>query len=205
MPPRAPLSFVPQQSLPKYARTVDRGVRLKIRPRPRNIQDSRHILSYLRNYGHIVLYQYLKYDPLAQSENIALALYRDEAEAEKLLAASPVRLEVSAEGARPVPQQDGETVTGGHVFDIWIERSSTSFHARQLRQADSGPYTLDRSTAMFEDLKRRVPIPALGDLRFDKGAVPLRLRRKEGGEGMAQERWNKGHSLWDMWRQKRES
>lgn len=104
-----------------------------------------------------------------------------------------------AKGKEKEINEGGEGEGGPRAFDIWIERSSTNFHARQQRQAYSGPFVLDRGTAMYEDLKRRVPVPALADLRVDRGAVPLRLRRKDG-----EERWRRGQSLWEMWKRKQE-
>ena len=242
MPPRAPAPASASATLPFYARTAGRGVRLQIRPRPRSIQDRRHILAHLRAYGPIVLFQSLKYDAPASSsssssssvthspsENIALALYRSQAAAEKVLAASPLRLEVGGPaGARllladaaddtvddavdakqeqnhPGSRTGTETEKPPAVFKIWVERSGPGFHARQMRHPYAGPFAYDRGSAMVEDLRRRVPIPALADCRLDKGPVPLRVRRKaeEEATGPGGERWAKGASLWEMWTRQR--
>ena len=48
------------QSIPAYAKTVGRAVRVKIYPRPRDLAESREVLRVLEQYGEVVMYKHLK-------------------------------------------------------------------------------------------------------------------------------------------------
>ena len=45
---------------PAYARTIGRGVHVKIYPRPRDLVESREVLRVLQQYGHVISYRHLK-------------------------------------------------------------------------------------------------------------------------------------------------
>ncbi|KAH7112450.1 hypothetical protein B0J11DRAFT_184105 [Dendryphion nanum] len=68
-----------------------RSVHLRIQPRPANLSESREILRVLQGFGELSTYKYLRYEYHNPAANIALAIYSDEAGAQKALNASPIR------------------------------------------------------------------------------------------------------------------
>ena len=56
----APRAAFAGRSVPAYATTIDRSVRVKIHPQPRNLTESRDVLRVLQQYGEVVVYKHLK-------------------------------------------------------------------------------------------------------------------------------------------------
>ena len=212
----ARFAFRSSISLPPYARTAGRGLRLKIYPRPTTLSDSRNILRVLQKYGHLVTYHFLRFDPTSRAQNTVIALYKDQTEAERLLAASPLQLEMGTWGVReasrlpnghPVPSAPAE-VSGGLVsaspaskeYLVVVERSIANLFAQQQRQHYSAAFEPDQNSIMYEDLASRVPIPAMADCQLEKGEVPLRVRIKRLEAEQTEMRGAFRESLWQTWK-----
>ncbi|MCJ1245899.1 hypothetical protein MMC30_003103 [Trapelia coarctata] len=97
-----------------------RAVHIKIHPRPRNITESREILRVLQQYGEVMVFKNLKYEPGAPAPNTALAIYRKDEAAERAMNASPIRFVYGEVGG----------VEGGGGGNVLFERDS-----RQDREA----------------------------------------------------------------------
>lgn len=69
-------------------------VHVKIHPRPRNLAESREVLRVLQQYGEVVMYKHLKYEPVSPAHNTALAIYQNASSAESLINASPLRFQM---------------------------------------------------------------------------------------------------------------
>ncbi|MCJ1470882.1 hypothetical protein MMC07_009529 [Pseudocyphellaria aurata] len=69
-------------------------VHVKIHPRPRNLAESREVLRVLQQYGEVVMYKHLKYEPESPAHNTALAIYQNTSSAEKIINASPLSFEL---------------------------------------------------------------------------------------------------------------
>ena len=162
----------------------------------------------------MIAYQSLKYDPTSKAQNIVLALYRQQEDAKKLLEASPLHLEMGTWGVREAPKMglDGHTSANdpssdhspaSRFFSITVDRAGTNFHAYYERQPYSGPFELDRDSAMYADLESRVPVQAMADCQFDKPEVLLRLKMKR----LETEQWEKRgasrQNLWEIWKGQR--
>ncbi|KAG8533780.1 uncharacterized protein KY384_001521 [Bacidia gigantensis] len=188
-PPR--INLLSQVSLPPYARTVGRGVHLRIYPRPANIRESRNILDVLRNYGDVVMYQHLKHDPAIKAANSALALYREKAEAASLISASPIRLEMGSWGVQQLKREESDaadakedegsavSATSKRGFHITVEPTKMNFQTLIQRQQYYSSFELDKTDIVFQDLCKRVPVVGMADCQLDRGEVPLRLRVKK--------------------------
>lgn len=70
------------------------AVHIKIHPRPRNLAESRQILQVLQEYGRVVMYKHLKYEPEAPAHNSAIAIYQNPSSAKDLIDASPLTFEL---------------------------------------------------------------------------------------------------------------
>lgn len=70
------------------------AVHIKIHPRPRNLAESRQILQVLQEYGRVVIYKHLKYEPEAPAHNSAIAIYQNPSSAKDLIDASPLKFEL---------------------------------------------------------------------------------------------------------------
>ncbi|MCJ1347984.1 hypothetical protein MMC31_006214 [Peltigera leucophlebia] len=70
------------------------AVHIKIHPRPRNLAESRQILQVLQEYGRVVMYKHLKYEPEAPAHNSAIAIYQNPSSAKALIDASPLTFEL---------------------------------------------------------------------------------------------------------------
>lgn len=70
------------------------AVHIKIHPRPRNLAESRQILRVLQEYGRVVMYKHLKYEPEAPAHNSAIAIYQNPSSAKDLIDASPITFEL---------------------------------------------------------------------------------------------------------------
>lgn len=70
------------------------AVHIKIHPRPRNLAESRQILQVLQEYGRVVVYKHLKYEPEAPAHNSAIAIYQNPSSAKDLIDASPLTIEL---------------------------------------------------------------------------------------------------------------
>ncbi|KAF2820614.1 hypothetical protein CC86DRAFT_471190 [Ophiobolus disseminans] len=68
-----------------------RSIHLRIVPRPTNLSESREIFRVLQQFGDLSVFKYLKYEYHSPADNIALAIFRDSASAQKALDASPIR------------------------------------------------------------------------------------------------------------------
>ncbi|KAI4957696.1 hypothetical protein J4E86_004835 [Alternaria arbusti] len=70
-----------------------RSIHLRIVPRPANLSESREIFRVLQRFGEISTFKYLRaqYEYQNPADNVALAIYRDEAAAQSALDASPLR------------------------------------------------------------------------------------------------------------------
>ena len=208
-------AFPSHASLPTYARTAGRAVHVNVWPRPSNISDSRKILGVLQQYGKVVMYQHLKYDPATRAANTVLAIYKERAEAEKLLDASPLIFESRSEGWRLVAQaRQGErhNVDGGRrepsasarEFQLRIEPSTLNHQAQIQRQYYYNYFKPDTNNITSSDLVNRVPVLGMADCQVDKGEVPMRLRSKR---TMKQQLDKKGpwrESLSSLWKRGRE-
>jgi hypothetical protein len=88
-----------------------RSVHLKIVPRPANLSESREIYRVLQRFGELSMYKSLKYEYHNPADNIALAIYRDTASAQRALDASPIRfaLEKVVEHTRDDNDNDSAT------------------------------------------------------------------------------------------------
>ena len=89
-----------------------RAVHIKIHPRPSNLAESRELLRVLQQqYGEIEMYRHEKYNPAHPAHNTALAIFKNEDAAQKIIGASPLRLERQPQeegwGARKIPGRDG--------------------------------------------------------------------------------------------------
>ena len=217
------LLFPSPSSLPPYANTVGRAVHIKLFPRPANIAESRQILSVLQRYGEVVTYLHLKHDPALRAKNTVLALYKDKAEADRLLNASPLSFEIRRDGVHELQERKHKARHSSDVedrgkqdlreeakqssrtreFELRIEPSGLNYQAYIQRQHYYGSFEPNDNNIMFSDLERRVPNVGMADCRYEKGSVELRLRKKR----MAREqRENRGlwrESLEDMWRKGR--
>ncbi|KAL9103244.1 MAG: hypothetical protein Q9163_001695 [Psora crenata] len=216
------LVFPQSQSLPAYARTIDRAVHVRIYPRPANIAESRHILSVLQKYGEVVYYQHLKHDPVMKAANSALALYKEKAEAQELIHASPVRFEMVGAGLKGVSRsrleaaeddddedlKDAEKKSSpdrpAREFELRIEPSRLNHQAYIQRQHYYGYFEPDSTNLMFSDLEKRVPVVGMADCQVEKAEVPLRLRKRRMERERKEKRGVWRESLGDMWRRGRE-
>ena len=191
-PPR--LTLASQSTLAPYARTNGRGVHLRIHPRPANISESRKILSVLQQYGDVVMYQNLKYDPDSKAENIALALYKENAEADSLVAASPLKLEMGSSGVKQLSMDASGAISRSaegeekfmapassypKYFNFIFDFSKIYFQLVIRRQHYYSSFRPNTHDQMFQDLQTKVPVAAMADCQVGKGEVPLRLRIKE--------------------------
>lgn len=94
---------------------ANRGVHLRITPRPSNLGETREILRLLSQFGEIDYFKNLKYDGqgLALS-NVALAIYKDEEGAKNCFRGSPVRFRMgkvkAGSQAQPPVRQEAEDV-----------------------------------------------------------------------------------------------
>lgn len=70
------------------------AIHIKIHPRPRNLAESRQILQVLQEYGRVVMYKHLKYEPEAPAHNSAIAIYQNPSSAKDLIDASPLTIEL---------------------------------------------------------------------------------------------------------------
>jgi len=68
-----------------------RSIHLRIVPRPTNLSESREIFRVLQRFGEISVFKNLRYEYHNPADNIALAIFRDAAAAQKALDASPIR------------------------------------------------------------------------------------------------------------------
>ncbi|KAF1831178.1 hypothetical protein BDW02DRAFT_505862 [Decorospora gaudefroyi] len=90
-----------------------RSIHLRIIPRPANLAESREIFRVLQRFGEISTFKYLRYEYQAPADNVALAIYRDEASAQRALDASPIRfaleklVNTDAE-PQPLPHEEDE-------------------------------------------------------------------------------------------------
>ena len=221
MPPATSTLLAPASTLPAYARSVGRALRLKIHPQPASIGESRKILAHLQGYGCVVVYQSLRYDPTSRARNAVLVMYREQAGADKLHNASPLSLEVAGTGAPQLdpdevdahddfaehPQSAGED--GNHQpagqpvaknFHIRVDHSLMNFHAYFQRQHYANSFVPDTATAMYDDLCDRVPLPAMADCQLDNGDVPLRLRIKRLEQQKRDKRGSFRVPLTEVWR-----
>lgn len=81
-----------------------RSVHLRIVPRPANLSESREIFRVLQRFGEMSTFKYLRYEYHNPADNIALAIYRDSAAAQKALDASPIRFALE----RAATHEDGD-------------------------------------------------------------------------------------------------
>ncbi|KAA8612384.1 hypothetical protein PtrV1_12953 [Pyrenophora tritici-repentis] len=68
-----------------------RSIHLRIVPRPANLSESREIFRVLQRFGEISTFKYLRYEYQNPADNVALAIYSDQASAQRALDASPIR------------------------------------------------------------------------------------------------------------------
>ncbi|CAA9966837.1 hypothetical protein PTMSG1_10196 [Pyrenophora teres f. maculata] len=68
-----------------------RSVHLRIVPRPTNLSESREIFRVLQRFGEISTFKYLRYEYQNPADNVALAIYSEQASAQRALDASPIR------------------------------------------------------------------------------------------------------------------
>ncbi|MCJ1234638.1 hypothetical protein MMC14_002599 [Varicellaria rhodocarpa] len=135
---------------------IGRAVHIKIYPKPRHINESREVLRVLERYGEVVMYRYLKYEPNAPADNSALAIYRENAAAEKALRASPMSFfygsldrevkeyGLNAEGVdQPSQPADLAEEQGGYVVEETNGYESTSTSTEADDQAIQGSATND--------------------------------------------------------------
>ena len=212
----SPSLLPPASTLPAYARSAGRAVRLKIRPRPSNISESRKILGLLQNYGPIVVYQSLKYDPSSRARNAALVMFREAADADKLCEANPLRIQLSSSGARELGEGESSSLERdeGHIgevdtladpttkdFHIRVDQSQMNFHSYFQRQHYAGSFDPEKNiSAMYLDLQGRVPVSSMADCQLDKGEVPLRMRTRRLEQQKVDKRGVFREPLEEMWR-----
>ena len=221
MPPATSTLLPAASNLSTYARSVGRALRLKIHPRPASIGESRKILAHLQQYGPVVIYQSLRYDPTSRARNAVLVMYREQADAARLCNASPLSLEVVSTGAphiaaeevdvrEDLPEHLRSYEEGGNhhppsqpvakTFHIRIDPSLMNFHSYFQRQHYANSFVPDTATAMYDDLCDRVPLPAMADCQLDKRDVPLRLRIKRLEQQMREKRGSFRVPLTEVWR-----
>ena len=207
--------FRSHASLPAFARTAGRAVHISVWPRPSNISESRKILGVLQQYGEVVMYQHLKYDPATRAANTVLAIYKERAEAERLLNASPLTFESMSEGWRAVDrdtQEDPQNVeeerrdapASGRRFRLRVEPSILNHQAQIQRQHYYSYFEPDTRSIMYSDLASRVPAVGMADCQADKGETPLRLRSKRTMEDQTEKRGPWRESLASLWNRGRE-
>ena len=210
-------AFPSHSSLPAYARTAGRAVHISVSPCPSNIGESRKILSALRQYGDVLMYQHLKYDPATRAANTVLALYNQNAEAERLIQASPVTLEIRREGWIQVSQGiDGNSKNGNDdrseklasvkVFHLRAQTSTLNHQAQIQRQYYYSYFEPDTSNLMSSDLVSRVPVPGMADCQIERAEVPFRIRMKRTRREQIEKRgqWRESlSSLWERGRKER--
>lgn len=156
------------------------------------------------------MYQHLKHDPALRAANTILAVYRQQAEAEKLIEASPLRYEVSSMGLKQVtrePDQDEGSIqadasrpaSGPRELHMRVESSATNYQAQLKRQHYYGSFEPERNTVMFADLVDRVPVPGIADCQIEKGELPLRIRQKRMEQEERERRGPWRENLAEMW------
>ena len=208
-------AFPSHASLPTYARTAGRAVHITVRPCPSNISENRKILSALRQYGDVVMFQHLKYDPSKIAANTILAIYSQHTEAERLILASPVTLEISRDSWRQLagntngksPSSDEHRrhrPTSAKEFQLRIETSTLNHQAQIQRQYYYSYFEPDTGNVMSSDLVRRVPVPGMADCQIERAEVPFRLRAKRLKKEQVEKRGQWRESLSSLWERGRE-
>lgn len=162
------------------------AVHIKIHPRPRNLAESRQILQMLQEYGRVVMYKHLKYEPEAPAHNSAIAIYQNPSSAKDLINASPLTFVLEVERiasafattgpdlTASIPDFDGdEGVTQGEEH----RAKAGSLASGSLPEADSCPPQdrIDKLAAAFAPVAETIPecnLPSQPSLRVQPPHVP---------------------------------
>lgn len=165
------------------------AVHIKIHPRPRNLAESRQILQVLQEYGRVVMYKHLKYEPEAPAHNNAIAIYQSPSSAKDLIDASPrtFELEVGKLGSaytttgpdlNPsiIDVADDESIKHG-------EQNRTKFGSRAsetVAEAVSSPQQgrIDKLAAAFAPVAEPIPECNLPSQPSPRDQATARTRSK---------------------------
>ncbi|KAL4898301.1 hypothetical protein BDV59DRAFT_2697 [Aspergillus ambiguus] len=117
-------------------------------PAPRNLAESKLVLSALQKFGEVVTFRNLKYDTTNTSMHrprATIAIYESADCAARALAASPLRIPLS---------------NADLVCDIQPARHN--HHSAMRRNPVHGPFTVDRRSERFRDLSESgLPVEGL--------------------------------------------
>lgn len=177
-----------------YFRTAGRAVYLNLRPRPAGIHGSRQILALLQQYGNLVTYQYLRYHPAIKAPNLAIAVYKEQHEAKKLIEASPLRLAIPrlSQQSKLYPDQE---------ICVRIQPSYLNHQSLIQRQHYYSSFEPDRYNIAFADLEKKVPMLGMADCQTQKKEVHLRLRMRRAEKEQREKRGQWKESLAQLWDQ----
>ncbi|KAL5356362.1 hypothetical protein BJX96DRAFT_171548 [Aspergillus floccosus] len=172
------------------------SIHITTTPMPRNLSESKLVLSALQRFGEVVTFRNLKYDPTNTSTKrtrATIAIYESADAAHRALAASPLRIPL------PSPPTSTSSSTSSHA-DTHSESKSESesdgylvcdiqparhnHHLAMRRSPFHGPFRVDRDSHVFRDLTASgVPVAALADVSMARKegvseAVQRRVRRE---------------------------
>lgn len=180
-------------SLPPYAVTAGRAVYLNLRPRPVGINASREIVALLQQYGKLEMYQSLGYHPAIKAPNLAIAVYKEQHEAKRLIEASPLQL--------AMPRSSQQSKLSPHQDDICVRIQPSYLNHQSLiqRQHYYSSFEPDRYSIAFADLEKKVPMLGMADCQTQKKEVHLRLRMRRAEKEQREKRGQWKESLTQLW------
>ncbi|KAI9682255.1 MAG: hypothetical protein M1817_000309 [Caeruleum heppii] len=153
------------------------GVHLSLRPRPRDLTESRQILHALERFGEVQMYRDFSHDPSGTMKNLVTALFRDRSAADAAIEASPLELSVQPAipfeiptPTTPPPSEDPSAIphrtappADPRPIIVTVSRS-TYDHEKHIRlNRRYGNWNPELRTLMADDLSRKIDLPGLRD------------------------------------------
>ncbi|GES60385.1 probable NAD(P)H-dependent D-xylose reductase xyl1 [Aspergillus terreus] len=167
------------------------SIHITTTPMPRNLSESKLILSALQRFGEVVTFRNLKYDPTNTSTKrtrATIAVYESADAAHRALAASPLRIplpSISASTSTSVTHADSNSNSESEGYLVCdIQPARHNHHSAMRRSPFHGPFRVDRDSHVFRDLAASgVPVAALADVSMARKegvseAVRRRVRRE---------------------------
>lgn len=114
------------------------AVHIKIHPRPRNLAESRQLLQVLQEYGRVVMYKHLKYEPEAPAHNSAIAIYQNPSSAKDLIDASPLTFELEVGKLSSASATTGPDLNPS-IIDVAYDDESTKYGEEHRTKFGSRP------------------------------------------------------------------
>ncbi|KAJ5086014.1 hypothetical protein N7532_010785 [Penicillium argentinense] len=177
--------MIPYGATPRAIGPIGGSVRIKLKPRPKRILETRPILAALRKFGEVKTFKNLKYDYFFKEANgfnrDVIAIFDDQAAADRAIAASPLTVNIDLPEAKDADTTTtSESPTSWKITSPYIARRESVFGPDRIRRQitctiTSEPRPFHGFWAPPHNVynTRDVDSPILKDLISQENGIPL--------------------------------